>query len=243
MIKLEELSELIKTRRSIRKFQDKPVQEELLMKALELATWAPNGGNKQVWRFLIVTNRELIQKMGDAVKSKTELMASWPEAGQFGETVAKWRRTSDFFRGAPVCIAVLMGRYSSVAGHRLHLSPPALLRAGNHLDGRALAGQEGDRTAPGCASRMGFCRPDSHGVCCGSPGGAAAETDRGCDSVFPVIVPTGYEIRRGRFTNRPLHCDMGIRMAAASASVCPCELSGSSQRNVACFLRKCASIG
>jgi nitroreductase len=115
MLKLEELSELIKTRRSIRKFQDKPVPEELLMKALELATWAPNGGNKQVWRFCIVTNRELIQKMGDAVKSKTELMASWPEAGQFGETVAKWRRTSDFFRGAPVCIAVLMGRYSSVA--------------------------------------------------------------------------------------------------------------------------------
>lgn len=115
MVKLEEFSELIKTRRSIRKFQDKPVPEDLLMKALELATWAPNGGNKQVWRFLIVTNRELIQKMGAAVKSKTELIASWPEANQFGETLAKWRRTSDFFRGAPVCIAVLMGKYSSVA--------------------------------------------------------------------------------------------------------------------------------
>ena len=115
MVKLEELSELIKTRRSIRKFQDTPVPEDLLMKALELATWAPNGGNKQVWRFWIVTNRELIQKMGDAVKSKTELIASWPEAKQFGETLAKWRRTSDFFRGAPVCIAVLMGKYSSVA--------------------------------------------------------------------------------------------------------------------------------
>jgi len=115
MVKLEEFSELIKTRRSIRKFQDKPVPEDLLMKALELATWAPNGGNKQMWRFLIVTNRELIQKMGDAVKSKTELMASWPEAKQFGDTLAKWRQTSDFFRGAPVCIAVLMGKYSSVA--------------------------------------------------------------------------------------------------------------------------------
>lgn len=115
MVKLEEFSELIKTRRSIRKFQDTPVPEDLLMKALELATWAPNGGNKQVWRFWIVTNRELIQKMGDAVKSKTELIASWPEAKQFGETLAKWRRTSDFFRGAPVCIAVLMGKYSSVA--------------------------------------------------------------------------------------------------------------------------------
>jgi nitroreductase len=115
MVKLEEFSELIKTRRSIRKFQDKPVPEDLLMKALELATWAPNGGNKQVWRFCIVTNKALIQKMGDAVKSKIELIASWPEAELLGETLARWRQTCDFFRGAPVCIAVLMGKYSGLA--------------------------------------------------------------------------------------------------------------------------------
>jgi nitroreductase len=115
MVEWEELSKLIKTRRSIRKFQDKPVPEELLVKTLELATWAPNGGNQQAWRFLIVTNGDLIQKMGDVVNARTELMASWPEAEQFGENVARWRKTSDFFRGAPVCIAVLMGRYSSVA--------------------------------------------------------------------------------------------------------------------------------
>ena len=115
MVDWKELSELVKTRRSIRKFQDKPVPEDILVKALELATWAPNSGNQQSWRFWIVTNKELIQKMGDAVKSKTELMASWPEAKQFGETVARWRKTSDFFRGAPACIVVLMGRYSSIA--------------------------------------------------------------------------------------------------------------------------------
>lgn len=115
MIRWEELSELTMTRRSVRRFEDTPVPEGLLLKALELATWAPNGGNQQAWRFLIVTNRELIGKMADAVKAKTELMASWPEAGQFEETVARWRKSSDFFRGAPACIAVLMGRYSSIA--------------------------------------------------------------------------------------------------------------------------------
>ena len=115
MVKREELSDLIKTRRSIRKFQDKPVPEDLLVKALELATWAPNGGNQQAWRFLIISNGELIQKIGDAVNAKTELMASWPEAEKFAEAVTRWRKNSDFFRGAPVCIAVLMGVYSSVA--------------------------------------------------------------------------------------------------------------------------------
>lgn len=115
MAQFEAFSECIKTRRSVRKFQDKPVPEDLLLKAVELATWAPNGGNQQAWRFCIVTNKELIQKIGDAVKSKTELIASWTEAEQSGEALARWRQTCDFFRGAPVCIAALMGKYSSLA--------------------------------------------------------------------------------------------------------------------------------
>jgi nitroreductase len=115
MIDFGELGELIKTRRSIRRFQEKPVPEDLVVKAIELAAWAPNGGNFQPWKFLIVSNRELIQKMGDAVKAKTELMASWPEAAVCGDALERWKKTSDFFRGAPVCIAVLMGRYSSIA--------------------------------------------------------------------------------------------------------------------------------
>ena len=49
-----ELSTLIKTRRSIRVFQDKPVPESLLMQAVETAAWAPNGGNAQNWRFFII---------------------------------------------------------------------------------------------------------------------------------------------------------------------------------------------
>jgi nitroreductase len=126
MIDLGELGELIKTRRSVRKFQDKPVPEDLLLKALELATWAPNGGNQQAWKFLIVSNKGLIGKMADAVKAKTELMSSWSEAKQFGDTVERWRKTSDFFRGAPACIAVLMGRYSSIADQ--------ILRARGELD-------------------------------------------------------------------------------------------------------------
>ncbi len=115
MIVLEELDELIKARRSVRKFQEKPVPEDLMVKALEMASWAPNGGNYQPWKFLIVTNKEIIHKMADAVKAKTELMSSWPEADQFGEIVERWRRTCDFFRGAPACIVVLMGKYNSIA--------------------------------------------------------------------------------------------------------------------------------
>jgi len=42
------LSTLIKTRRSIRVFQDKPVSESLLMQAVDTAAWGSNGGNAEL---------------------------------------------------------------------------------------------------------------------------------------------------------------------------------------------------
>ena len=53
------LANLIKGRRSIRRWQDKEVPEHLLMQAVELATWAPNGGNFQNWRFYIILNESV----------------------------------------------------------------------------------------------------------------------------------------------------------------------------------------
>ncbi len=73
----EELAELIKTRRSIRIWQEKPVPEELLWKAVELATWAPNGANAQNWHFYIVLNRDKIKAIAEAVAEGMRLMASW----------------------------------------------------------------------------------------------------------------------------------------------------------------------
>ena len=51
-MELGELTNLIKSRRSVRDWQDREVSEQLLLQAIELATWAPNGGNQQNLAFL-----------------------------------------------------------------------------------------------------------------------------------------------------------------------------------------------
>ncbi len=53
------LFELIKTRRSIRRFTDKPVSDDLINKIIETGTWAPSGKNNQPWKFAIIQDREL----------------------------------------------------------------------------------------------------------------------------------------------------------------------------------------
>lgn len=48
--------ELAKRRRSIRKYRPDPVPQEKLEYVLEAARWAPSWGNRQCWRFIVVTD-------------------------------------------------------------------------------------------------------------------------------------------------------------------------------------------
>jgi len=41
-------------RRSVRKFLDKPVEEEKVLKILDAGRWAPSAGNLQDWQFIVV---------------------------------------------------------------------------------------------------------------------------------------------------------------------------------------------
>jgi len=79
-----ELTKLIKTRRSIRLFQDKPVSEALLMQAVETATWAPNGSNNQNWRFFIILNKKVINSISDAIEANMKTIMSWSEMANVG---------------------------------------------------------------------------------------------------------------------------------------------------------------
>lgn len=115
-IDLAALEQLIKTRRSVRKYQDRPVPEAILHHAVELATWAPNSGGRQTWHFTIVTNRALIRQVADAVDAVTHLMADWPEAqaDDVKSAAERWKVTGAFFREAPALVSVSMGEYVSL---------------------------------------------------------------------------------------------------------------------------------
>ncbi len=55
----ESFLELIKNRRSIRKFKPDPVSDDYIEKIIEAARYAPSGANTQPWEFLVIKNQEL----------------------------------------------------------------------------------------------------------------------------------------------------------------------------------------
>lgn len=112
-MELIDLAGLIKSRRSIRRWQRKEVPEDLLLQAIELATWAPNGGNQQNWYFYVIKNRDIINTIADAVQSSANIMASWPEAKKFVDTASGLIKRIGFFRDAPAAIAVSAAHYQS----------------------------------------------------------------------------------------------------------------------------------
>ena len=123
-MQIEALEHLIKERRSIRRWKSEEVPEDLLRKAVELATWAPNGGNFQPWHFVVIKKKEIIKKVADAVQSAIDKIASWPEAGLWQEDVKRYQGSASFFRNAPVCIGVFSGEYQSVLDRVLRIRAP-----------------------------------------------------------------------------------------------------------------------
>jgi nitroreductase len=58
------LFEAIYSQRAIRYFKPDPVPEELIHKLIEAGTKAPSGGNRQGWKFLVITDPETKEKIG-----------------------------------------------------------------------------------------------------------------------------------------------------------------------------------
>jgi nitroreductase len=58
-----DVMEAIHTRRSIRKFQQKLVPDELVKELLSAAMSAPSAGNQQPWHFVVITDQEILGRV------------------------------------------------------------------------------------------------------------------------------------------------------------------------------------
>ncbi|MFC1756656.1 nitroreductase family protein [Patescibacteria group bacterium] len=58
-----EIEQVIKNRRSVRVFSDQKINQETLEKILEAGNWAPSHCNTQSWKFIIVDDQEIKNKI------------------------------------------------------------------------------------------------------------------------------------------------------------------------------------
>jgi nitroreductase len=66
-----DVMDAIRSRRSIRSYQDKPVEDEKLRAVLEAGRLAPSARNLQEWRFVVVRDKALREKLAVAANGQT----------------------------------------------------------------------------------------------------------------------------------------------------------------------------
>ncbi len=79
---MEEVIKLLKERRSIRKYQEREVPEDIIKGIIDCARFAPTAINIQPWEFIVITDKEMRKKIADIT--------------DYGKFIAE----------APVCVAV-----------------------------------------------------------------------------------------------------------------------------------------
>ena len=68
--------ELIEKRRSIRKYRDAPVDNDLILKLIRSASLAPSGSNTQPWHFIIVDNDDLKEKIAKVSHNQNWMLSA-----------------------------------------------------------------------------------------------------------------------------------------------------------------------
>ncbi|MFC1945211.1 nitroreductase family protein [Chloroflexota bacterium] len=64
-MQIDEFLELVRERKSIRRFKTDPIPDEYVEKLIEAARWAMSGGNGQPWEFIVVKDNETKKKIVD----------------------------------------------------------------------------------------------------------------------------------------------------------------------------------
>ncbi len=72
--------ELLKKRRSIRQFQDKPVEQEKIDALVEAMLRSPSSRSLNPWEFVVVTDRQVIEKLSQSKPHGATFMKSAPLA-------------------------------------------------------------------------------------------------------------------------------------------------------------------
>jgi nitroreductase len=104
---LNPVIEVIKSRRAIRSFEDKPVPESAIQTMLEAATYAPSAINIQPWKFTLITNKDAMNHLSDT--AKPALLRMLPDVGDEGLAGIKKQLTNpqyNIFYNAPLLIFV-----------------------------------------------------------------------------------------------------------------------------------------
>jgi nitroreductase len=90
-----EIFRLIKTRRSIRKFTDEPISDDFMNQIIETGIWAPSGRNNQPWKFAVIKDKTLKEKISELTHYTKIILSAHALIAVFLDNALSYDRTKD----------------------------------------------------------------------------------------------------------------------------------------------------
>jgi len=110
-------SEILFTRRSIRKYQkDKPIGDDLVKFILDAAMCAPSARNKQPWHFLVTRSREKLDKLSELHPYGKMLKDATMAIMVCGDTKLEERESANALNGAAATQNLLLAAHAAGLG-------------------------------------------------------------------------------------------------------------------------------
>ena len=106
--------DFIYNRKSIRKFKNTPIPKEDIIELLNAGTHAPSPKHQQNWNFVVVTNRELINKMADIVTESHENLGEIAKTEKDRKIHMSVIKYYTCFRNAPAVVIVYGSEYKMI---------------------------------------------------------------------------------------------------------------------------------
>ncbi len=115
------LAAAMRTQRAVRRLLPDPVDDDVVLRCIELATRAPTGSNKQQWEFVVVRDAEVkhqlarLNRQALAVGRRLEAKRHRNDpAAQRNLAAVRWQ--ADHFEEVPVVVVVCLHGRSPVLG-------------------------------------------------------------------------------------------------------------------------------
>jgi nitroreductase len=67
---MQSFMEIVTARRSIRRFESRPIEDEKMMRILGAARWTPSWANTQCWELIAVKDEKLLQSLAEELSPK-----------------------------------------------------------------------------------------------------------------------------------------------------------------------------
>lgn len=128
-----ELKHVIENRTSVRTFKNEDIPIKDLKEMVRLASLAPSSNNYQPWKFIIIRNKEVLQKLARKVSARiAELPENQSKASKNVKSQVEWFAT--FFQDAPALVALAMEKYETVLEKGVTVSHEEINRMRNYPD-------------------------------------------------------------------------------------------------------------